>query len=1160
MIKKRVRLALVAVLAVMLAFSVWGFAANVFAADAVDPVAPFYNNPNVPDCGTVEKNADGSFKIAQKYGGGDARTFYGDYTRGSTENAYFMDLTDATITLSVDELAAGVGIEIYFVSYVQNGSYPMHPYGQGFSLRLNDDGAGNTGFTPVVHTYSFDTGYTPKNYNGNDYLVYNNAPTGRTSYLGKEMKIHIYKEGDNLNVYADWVRDEINAETAYDFRATIPLADLPSTGGTPFDYTNAQFGISSNGSDPMALTISDISDAKTNAYYNGFGGKYKNSLAYTKNYAEAVAAFDKDAVTAQQVKDYYGAKLNFDGLNANNMRKNDRYEYEQANELSVAGFDDAALAIKDQVFAGYSADGEITDKEDAIAVFAFYTAFSDQLSEYDAVAEHIRATLAQEDMGQKAIESTIDALIAKYSGTAVKRENYKAALAEYNAAVSQYNSLSAVVRTLVNNFDELETWKEETLTQMKALYYSTQGTYFTNQWGVEGQEDSQTIMQSVAGAVRNDDGTTKLILTDDTSLRLVYGTDIQEGKWTDYSIDLSNFEMTFSIDQLTSSGRFAINFVSQRGALPYGDETAPGLSIVLRNEGSSIWAALTETKGGLYPTQNDNSGYKDYWSGKLDAWGGFGRLTAASVLNTNITLRLQETETGITLSLAVDGGNTISVELPAEYIDYLFTTEEGAIDTAHLAMNFTVGEGMQSFNGGQDIELTVKSIKDAYYRQIADLNTAFSNYKNIVETLSAQTSLTYNEIANYNSEKDTLDNLSKGLRTYEAEEFAEKMATIDQAKTEKIDQMAADYMKAAIEAIADVTVENYAAAETKLNSLVAEWDKFTAAQKALYATFEDDVAAIRADVAGCSAAKAVIDDIAALIVKNPLPATIDALRAEYAAAEEKYNALADEYRALVSNHDDFVAYGEKLDAYDPAKSVTEAIEKLFEDYDPISSANKAEAKAAVQAVKDAYDELTEGQQAEVENYGRIAEFEQKIADFEQSQVDYAKAAAFDKKVKSVTDGFATVQADNREAAEAAVDALIAEFGELTEAQQALVENYALIEALQGKIDAYDADVAAKAAADAVIAKINAIGTVENTAESKAKIDEARAAYDALDSAAKAKVTNLSVLEKAEADYAAMQQTKPSKKGCGSSVSAVSVLIAVLATGCVLLLLRSKKKI
>jgi hypothetical protein len=58
------------------------------------------------------------------------------------------------------------------------------------------------------------------------------------------------------------------------------------------------------------------------------------------------------------------------------------------------------------------------------------------------------------------------------------------------------------------------------------------------------------------------------------------------------------------------------------------------------------------------------------------------------------------------------------------------------------------------------------------------------------------------------------------------------------------------------------------------------------------------------------------------------------------------------------------------------------------------------------------------------------------------------------------------------------------------------------------------------AADAVIAKINAIGTVEYTEDSKALIDAAREAYDALTDAQKALVSEetLKVLTDAEAEY------------------------------------------
>jgi len=62
------------------------------------------------------------------------------------------------------------------------------------------------------------------------------------------------------------------------------------------------------------------------------------------------------------------------------------------------------------------------------------------------------------------------------------------------------------------------------------------------------------------------------------------------------------------------------------------------------------------------------------------------------------------------------------------------------------------------------------------------------------------------------------------------------------------------------------------------------------------------------------------------------------------------------------------------------------------------------------------------------------------------------------------------------------------------------------------------------AADEVIAKITAIGTVTYTPESKALIDAARTAYDALTAAQQALVTNYSTLTDAETTYAAAEET------------------------------------
>lgn len=78
---------------------------------------------------------------------------------------------------------------------------------------------------------------------------------------------------------------------------------------------------------------------------------------------------------------------------------------------------------------------------------------------------------------------------------------------------------------------------------------------------------------------------------------------------------------------------------------------------------------------------------------------------------------------------------------------------------------------------------------------------------------------------------------------------------------------------------------------------------------------------------------------------------------------------------------------------------------------------------------------------------------------------------------------------------------------------------------QAAVQAAEEQAAAdQAAADAVIEKINAIGTVEYTEACKALIDAAREAYDALTDAQKALVSEetLKLLTDAEAEYARLE--------------------------------------
>ena len=96
-----------------------------------------------------------------------------------------------------------------------------------------------------------------------------------------------------------------------------------------------------------------------------------------------------------------------------------------------------------------------------------------------------------------------------------------------------------------------------------------------------------------------------------------------------------------------------------------------------------------------------------------------------------------------------------------------------------------------------------------------------------------------------------------------------------------------------------------------------------------------------------------------------------------------------------------------------------------------------------------------------------------------------------------------------DASKALIDAARSAYDALTDAQKALVTNYTTLTAAETTY----------AAAENVISLINAIGTVEYTDASKALIDAARTAYDALTDAQKALVTNYTTLTAAETEYA-----------------------------------------
>ena len=255
----------------------------------------------------------------------------------------------------------------------------------------------------------------------------------------------------------------------------------------------------------------------------------------------------------------------------------------------------------------------------------------------------------------------------------------------------------------------------------------------------------------------------------------------------------------------------------------------------------------------------------------------------------------------------------------------------------------------------------------------------------------------------------------------------------------------------------------------------------------------------------------------------------DASKAKIDAARTAFNALSEAQQALVTNYAvleaDEARYAELKAAADQAAADQAAADEVIAKIGAIGNVEYTDAcKAKIDAARTAYNALTTAQKELVTNYAVLEADEARYAELkaaaDQAAADQAAADEVIAKIDAIGEVTYT------DASKAKIDAARTAFNALTDAQKALVTNYAVLESAEARYAelkaAADQAAADQAAADEVIAKINAIGAVTYTDASKAKIDAARTAFNALTDAQKALVTNYETLTAAEARYAELK--------------------------------------
>ena len=252
------------------------------------------------------------------------------------------------------------------------------------------------------------------------------------------------------------------------------------------------------------------------------------------------------------------------------------------------------------------------------------------------------------------------------------------------------------------------------------------------------------------------------------------------------------------------------------------------------------------------------------------------------------------------------------------------------------------------------------------------------------------------------------------------------------------------------------------------------------------------------------------------------------------AERDAVKAAQDAYDALSAEQKEYLTFAQAAKVTALAKRIAEleaapikSVEALIDAIGTVT----LDSKSAIDEARAAYDKLTAEQQAKVSNYAALTAAETTYAKLVQDKTDQDAADAVIAKINAID----TVTLKSKKAIDEARKA----YDKLTAAQQARVGNYATLTAAETTYAKLVQDKADQDAADAVIAKINAIGTV--TLKSKKAIDAARKAYHKLTAAQQARVSNYAALTAAETTYAKLVQDKADQDAADAAIAKINAI-------------------
>ena len=411
-----------------------------------------------------------------------------------------------------------------------------------------------------------------------------------------------------------------------------------------------------------------------------------------------------------------------------------------------------------------------------------------------------------------------------------------------------------------------------------------------------------------------------------------------------------------------------------------------------------------------------------------------------------------------------------------------------------------------------------------YVLHVVNASAGASYVDGLIDALPDASDVSYDNYQQYGDAADV------ARKAYEDLDKAEQRK-VDTAELEKVEAAIAhfkaiDDAKAKIDALPEAGKVTLAerdavkAAQDAYDALSAEQKEYlTFAQAAKVTALAKRIAELEA--APIKSVEALIDAIGTVTLDSK--SAIDEARAAY-------DKLTAEQQAKVSNYAALTAAETTYAKLVQDKTDQDAADAVIAKIDAIGTVT-LDSKSAIDEARKAYDGLTKAQQAKVSNYAALTAAETTYAKLVADKADQDAADAVIAKINAI--GTVTLKSKK------AIDAARKAYDALTAAQQARVSNYATLTTAETTYAKLVTDKADQDAADAVIAKIDAIGTV--TLKSKKVIDAARKAYDKLTAAQQARVSNYAALTAAETTYAKLVQDKADQDAADAAIAKINAI-------------------